>query len=56
MENGFAEILQPSPEEWLGFRRVTAQQVAHHIIPPTSVKMLARDFVDDHLYNVSRPP
>ncbi|KAL7409755.1 S-adenosyl-L-methionine-dependent methyltransferase [Mrakia frigida] len=50
-ENGFSELIQPSDDAELSFRRVTAKDVANRIIPPTSVTMLTRDFVDDHLYN-----
>jgi hypothetical protein len=32
---------------------VTAKDLAHRREPPTKVKMLARDFIDDSLYNVS---
>lgn len=32
---------------------VTAQDLAYHREPPTRVKMLVRDFIDDSLYNVS---
>lgn len=33
------------------YRRVTAKDVANRTSPPRRVKMLARDFVDDCLYN-----
>jgi hypothetical protein len=33
---------------------VTAADLANYREPPTKVKMLVRDFIDDSLYNVSR--
>lgn len=35
------------------YRRVTATDLANYREPPTRVKMLVRDFIDDSLYNVS---
>lgn len=37
----------------VNYRRVTAGDIASRREPPTKVKMLVRDFIDDSLYNVS---
>lgn len=34
---------------------MTAKDLRHRREPPTRVKMLVRDFIDDSLYNVSKP-
>jgi hypothetical protein len=36
----------------VNFRLVSAAEVANYREPPTRVKMLVRDFIDDSLYNV----
>jgi hypothetical protein len=40
----------PDPEH-VSFRRVTANDLEHLRAPPTRVKMLVRDFIEDSLYN-----
>lgn len=37
----------------VNYRRVTATDLSSRREPPTKVKMLVRDFIDDSLYNVS---
>jgi hypothetical protein len=37
----------------INYRRVTATDLSSRREPPTKVKMLVRDFIDDSLYNVS---
>ncbi|KAL7423809.1 hypothetical protein Q5752_001393 [Cryptotrichosporon argae] len=41
---------EPDPEH-ATYRRVTAAELASRREPPTRVKMLVRDFIDDSLYN-----
>ncbi|ORY29015.1 S-adenosyl-L-methionine-dependent methyltransferase [Naematelia encephala] len=41
---------EPDPD-YVNWRRVTAADLAHRREPPTRVKMLVRDFIDDSLYN-----
>ncbi|RXK42071.1 hypothetical protein M231_00793 [Tremella mesenterica] len=41
---------EPDPDH-VNYRRVTASDLAKHEEPPTRVKMLVRDFIDDSLYN-----
>lgn len=40
----------------LKYRRVTAKDLSRRHEPPTRVKMLVRDFIDDSLYNVRNFP
>ena len=40
----------PDPEH-ATYKRVTANELATHSEPPTRVKMLIRDFIEDSLYN-----
>jgi hypothetical protein len=42
---------QKADSETVGYRRVTANQLESHVEPPTQVKMLVRDFIEDSLYN-----
>jgi hypothetical protein len=35
----------------VAYRRVTANELESHAAPPTRVKMLVRDFIEDSLYN-----
>jgi hypothetical protein len=37
--------------ETVAYRRVTANELESHAAPPTRVKMLVRDFIEDSLYN-----
>lgn len=37
----------------MNYRRVTASELSSRTTPPTRVKMLVRDFIDDSLYNPS---
>lgn len=40
----------PDPDQ-ANYRLVTAKDIANRSTPPRRVKMLARDFIDDCLYN-----
>ena len=40
----------PDPEH-MGYARVTSNDLERHTKPPTRVKMLVRDFIEDSLYN-----
>ncbi|TFY73801.1 hypothetical protein EWM64_g10211, partial [Hericium alpestre] len=40
----------PDPEH-INYARVTANELERYIAPPTRVKMLVRDFIEDSLYN-----
>lgn len=47
-EISFRDAADP---EHVSFRRVTANDLEHLRTPPTRVKMLVRDFIEDSLYN-----
>lgn len=48
--NSFSFDATPS-EEQLNYRRVTANDLEKSTSPPTEVRMLVRDFIEDSLYN-----
>ncbi|KAK7056279.1 hypothetical protein VNI00_002832 [Paramarasmius palmivorus] len=46
-----SSLFDPSPTDYSTFKRVTSNDLAKEISPPRNVKMLARDFIEDSLYN-----
>ncbi|KAL0577530.1 hypothetical protein V5O48_004471 [Marasmius crinis-equi] len=46
-----SSLFDPSNNDYSTFRRVTANDLAKATSPPREVKMLARDFIEDSLYN-----
>ncbi|KAF9269072.1 DUF185-domain-containing protein [Marasmius fiardii PR-910] len=44
-------LFDPSPTDFSTFKRVTSNDLAKETSPPRKVRMLARDFIEDSLYN-----
>ncbi|KAL1925426.1 uncharacterized protein VTP21DRAFT_309 [Calcarisporiella thermophila] len=49
--NSLIDFESPSKSTNIDYPALTASQAAHFKTPPTQVKMLVRDFIDDSLYN-----
>lgn len=47
--------IRPAHLQHANYRKVTAAELRSRKEPPTKVKMLVRDFIDDSLYNVRLP-
>ncbi|KAJ8094444.1 hypothetical protein PM082_010878 [Marasmius tenuissimus] len=46
-----SSLFDPSSTDYSTFKRVTSNDLAKETSPPREVKMLARDFIEDSLYN-----